>query len=76
MKNISFPRPNEMNWWIPTGYVDVDFVIKNKLCQAPYYFSTFTWYISTPKGSLYEVAPSNSNFVPITNLTCPTIREV
>ena len=62
MKNISFPRPNEMNWWIPTGYVDVDFVIKNKLCQAPYYFSTYTWYNSTAKRMLYESAPSYSNY--------------
>lgn len=62
MKNITFPRQNEMNWWIPTSYVSVDFVISNKLCQAPYYFSTYTWYNDTAKRMLYEAAPSYSNW--------------
>ena len=62
MKNISFPRTNEMNWWIPTEYVNVNFVIENKLCEAPYYFSTYTWYNSTAKQMLYESAPSYSNY--------------
>ncbi len=62
MKNISFPRKNEMNWWIPTEYVNVDFVIENKLCEAPYYFRTYTWYNSTAKRMLYESAPSYSNY--------------
>lgn len=62
MKNITFPRVNEMNWWIPTAYVDVDFVIRNKLCEAPYYFSTYTWYNSTAKKMLFESTPSYSNY--------------
>ncbi len=62
MKNISFPRQNEMNWWIPTGYVDVDFVTKNKLCEYPYYYSTYTWYNSTAKRMLFESTPSYSNY--------------
>lgn len=62
MKNISFPRTNEMNWWVPTAYVDVSFVTQNKLCQAPYYFSTYTWYNNTAKKMLYDSTPSYSNY--------------
>lgn len=62
MKNISFPRENEMSWWIPTGYVDVDFVVNYRLYEAPYYFSTYTWYNSTCKKMLFEGAPNYSSY--------------
>lgn len=62
MKNISFPRTNEMNWWIADGYVTTDFVIRNKLYEAPYYFSTYTWYNNTAKRILHDGAPNYSSY--------------
>lgn len=62
MKKISFPRKYEMSWWISTEYVNVDFVIGEHLCDAPRFFSTYTWYNSTAKRTLYESARSYSNY--------------
>lgn len=62
MRNLTFPTQNEMNWWVPTAYLNINFVIKNKLCQAPFYYSTYTWYNSNAKCMLYESTPSYSNY--------------
>ena len=62
MRNLTFPTEYEMSWWVPTSYVTVDFVIKNRLCQFPYYYSTYTRYNNNAKRMLYESAPSYSNY--------------
>lgn len=62
MKKISFPRKYEMSWWISTECGNVDFVIGEHLCDAPHFFSTYTWYNSTAKRTLYESARSYSNY--------------
>jgi len=62
MKNQTFPRQNEMSWWIPDGYVDEEFVVQNRLYEAPYYFSTYTWYNSTAKRMLHDGAPNYSSY--------------
>ena len=61
MKKIS-TRANEMRCWVATAYVSTDFVINHKLCDSPYFFSTYTWYNNTAKRMLYESCPSYSNY--------------
>lgn len=62
MKNISILRENEMNWWIPCDYVSKDYVVNNRLCEAPYFFSTYTWYNNTAKNLLLNSAPNYSMY--------------
>lgn len=53
MKDISFPRANEMSWWIADGFVPADYVKELKLYEI-FDISTYTWYNSTAKSLLYE----------------------